>query len=294
VRQCGIMLKKFLRNISRPKNLTLNSFYPDMKRIFIISLLIPLFFNSCLHKKESNPGSKKNLLIIADEWPQMDVLEDRLNKLDYYVIKKVEQDQIDSDLSGFDFVFMYVHKTLISNTENALINFTNNGGSLIVLHHGIASAKMDNPKWLHFLGVELFPRDHEKYPWGVLSETTHTMVNLNPGHFITSKGIKYEKIISFDSEYDTVYKGKYNAFDLLSTEIFINQQFIGDQHQILFGFSNEDGSRMQPTSGWYKQAGKGRIFYYQAGHSESDYEDPNFFRILLNTLEWTPETIGNK
>jgi hypothetical protein len=188
---------------------------------------------------------------------------------------------------------MYVHKTLTGNTESALINFTNNGGSLIVLHHGIASAKMDNQGWLNFLGIELFPRDHEKYPWGVLSETTHTMVNLNPGHFITSKGIQYEKIISFDAEYDTIYKGEYSAFDLPSTEIFLNQQFIGDQHKILFGFCNEDGSRMQTTSGWYKQAGKGRIFYYQAGHSVADYENPNFFRILVNTLEWTPEAIGN-
>ncbi len=51
-----------------------------------------------------------------------------------------------------DFVFMYVHKPLLVNTENALINYTTDGGSLSVLHHGIASAKMENPKWLDFSG----------------------------------------------------------------------------------------------------------------------------------------------
>lgn len=53
-----------------------------MKHIFLVSILVPFLFNSCMHKKDSNPGSQKNILIIADEWPQMDVLVDRLNKFD--------------------------------------------------------------------------------------------------------------------------------------------------------------------------------------------------------------------
>ncbi len=262
-----------------------------MKTILILNLLLPLLLNSCSEKKDSNSSNQMNILIIADEWPQMDLLAERLVKYDNYLIRKSEQDQIESDLSGFDFIFMYVHKSLSVNTENALINYTTDGGSLIVLHHGIASSKMKNPKWLDFLGVELFPRDHKQYPWGVLSETTHTMVNLYPGHFITSNGIHYEKTITFHSEYEPIYKGAYGAFDLHHTEIFLNQHLVGDQHKVLFGFSSEDGSRMQPTSGWYKKEGNGRVFYYQAGHSVSDFENQNYLRILFNTLQWLPEPI---
>ena len=243
-------------------------------------LIIPLLFISCTQKK---------IMIIADEWPQMDAMAARLGEYTDYDIHKAEQDQIDFDLSAFDFVFMYIHKPIVRDAEKAFIDFTNGGGSLIVLHHGIASSKMQNPAWLDFLGIELFPGDHQKFPWDVIGQTTHTMVNLYPGHFITSNGIKYDKTIPFHSEYDTIFQGNYPAFDLHDTEIFINQRLKDDQTKVLFGFKSADGSRMQPTSGWYKQSGKGRIFYYQAGHSLADFENSNFITVLLNTLEWKPD-----
>lgn len=246
----------------------------------ILILILPLLFFSCAQKK---------IMIIADEWPQMDAMAARLDEYADYDIQKAEQDQIDFDLSEFDIVFMYIHKPIILDVERAFIDFTNAGGSLIVLHHGIASSKMQNPSWLDFLGIELFPRDHQKFPWGVIAQTTHTMVNLYPGHFITSNGIKYDKTIPFQSENDTIFHGKYQAFDLTDTEIFLNQRLKDDQIKVLFGFKSDEGSRMQPTSGWYKQSGKGRIFYYQAGHSVADFENPNFIRVILNTLEWQPD-----
>lgn len=252
-----------------------------MKALLVITLLIPFMLNGY---------TQQHILIIADEWPQMDLMAKKIMENDHSLIQKSEQDQIASDLSGFDFVFMYVHKPLYHHAEQILINYATEGGSLIVLHHGIASAKMQNPAWLGFLGIQLFPRDHQQYPWGVLSDTTHTMVNLFPGHFITGNGIHYEKRIPFYSEYDTIYRGVYEAFDLRHTEIFLNQHFTGERHNILFGFSTADGSRMQPTSGWYKKTGKGWVFYYQAGHSITDFENQNFMRILLNTLQWYPES----
>ena len=235
-------------------------------------------------------AEEKKLLIIADTWPQMDVLAEGLMKHGDYIINKANEDEIESDLSAFDFVFMYIHKTISPRTERALIDYTMNGGSLIVLHHGISSSNMKNPQWLDFLGIELFPRDHQEYPWGVLANLTYSMVNLYPGHFITSNGIKYEKTTTFNSEYDSIYVGEFRAFQLINTELFLNQRFKkDDQRTILFGFRTEDGSRSQPTSGWYSQKGKGRVFYYQPGHAVSDYMNPNFLKILLNTLEWEPE-----
>jgi hypothetical protein len=232
-------------------------------------------------------AQKNKVLIISDTWPQMDVLADGLTEHGY-IINKADEEEIESGLSGFDFVFMYIHKTHSPRTERALIDYTMNGGSLIVLHHGISSSKMKNPQWLDFLGIELFPRDHKEYPWKVLANLTYSMVNLHPGHFITSNGIKYEKITTFNSEYDSIYDGTFSSFQLINTELFLNQRFKDDQRTILFGFRTEDGSRIQPTSGWYSQKGKGMVFYYQAGHEVSDYKNSNFLKVLLNTLEWTP------
>ena len=41
---------------------------------------------------------------------------------------------------------------------------------------------------------------------------------------------------------------------------------------------------MQPTSGWYQKVGKGWLFYYQPGHSITDFENENFQQILINTI----------
>lgn len=259
-----------------------------ISHILLLSLLIPLLANSSSGEMDYNSGKQIKILIVADQWSPMDLLAERLIEHRNCLIQKSKEDQIDPDLSGFDFVIVYVHEILPADTERALICYATDGGSLIVLHHSIASAKMNNPEWLDFLGIQLFPRDHKEYPWGVLNDTTHTIVNLCPGHFLTSNGMNYMETTTFHSEYDTIYQGVYESFDLHHTEIFLNQRFVGDQHNILFGFSTENGSRMQPTGGWYKNAGKGRVFYYQAGHSVSDFENQNFLQIFLNTLKWQP------
>ena len=73
--------------------------------------------------------------------------------VDYY-IQKAEQDEIGFNLTGFDFVFMYVYKPIVRDAEKALIDFTNGGGSLIVLHHGIYPA-FDLPDTEIFLNQRL-------------------------------------------------------------------------------------------------------------------------------------------
>jgi hypothetical protein len=219
----------------------------------------------------------------------MDSLATRLGEHAGYDIQMAEQDKVGTGLSAFDYVFMYVHKPLIPEVENALIGYARRGGSLFVLHHGIASAKLENPEWLEFLGIELFPGDHDRYSWGVIHHATHTMVNLNPGHFITTNGIRYEKETLFHSEFEPIFQGTFPAFDLSDTEIFLNQIPKDEQIEVLFGVTDGKGSIMQPTSGWYRETGKGRVFYYQAGHSVEDYGNPNFIRVLLNTLEWDPD-----
>lgn len=252
---------------------------PSFKFLLVLIVLIPISISAF--------AQKNKVLIVSDTWPEMDVLADGLVKQGY-LVSKTSEEELQSDLSDFDFVFMYVHVTHSPRTTQVLIDYTINGGSLIVLHHGISSSKMKNPQWLDFLGIQLYPRDHQEYPWKVLANLTYFMVNLNPGHFITSNGINYEKVVSFKSEYETNYDGEFDAFQLFNTELFLNQRFTDDQRTVLFGFRTEDGSRVQPTSGWYSQKGKGTVFYYQAGHAASDYKNPNFLQVILNTLEWEP------
>ena len=144
-------------------------------------------------------NSKRNsrLLIVADEWKHMHVLADLL-KTHGYEVQCVEQIRLDSDLSQYAGVFMYIHRTFEPHAEKALIDYAKNGGRLIVLHHGIASGKVENPEWLCFTGIYIAAKDDLNCPWRVV-RGTHTLVNLQPNHYITSHNVEYDRMIDYQS-----------------------------------------------------------------------------------------------
>ncbi len=254
------------------------------KQIFLLTIVVLSIFLSV----SCNQKGKTKILIVADEWSQMHALAREINEDKKFEIDSVGQENFPQDLKEYDFVFMYLHKVLEDKTETALINYAKQGGTLIVLHHGIASAKIKNPGWLEFLGIKLYPAE-EQYGWKVLQHTTHTLVNLSPNHFITTHKISYNKSIQFQSDYSEELKGEYPVFDLPDTEIFVNQRFTDiNKKKILFGFIAEEAQIMQPTSGWYQKTEKGWLFYFQPGHQIADFQNKNFKQIMLNTLEWKP------
>jgi len=254
------------------------------KQIFLLTIVVL----SILLSVSCNRKGKSKILIVADEWPQMHALAREINEDNKFEIDSTGQETLPQYLKEYDFVFMYLHKVLEEKTEKALINYANQGGTLIVLHHGIASAKMKNPTWLEFLGIKLYPAE-EHYGWRVLQHSTHTLVNLSPNHFITTNKILYDKRVHFQTDYSAELKGEYPAFDLPDTEIFVNQRFTDiNKKNILFGFIAEDAHVMQPTSGWYQKTGEGWLFYFQPGHQIADFQNKNFKQVILNTLEWKP------
>lgn len=240
--------------------------------------------------------ARPTLLLLSEDWNHpaglkypLYTLANILTKTGKFQIDRLTYQDVKSDLKEYDFVIMYIHKKLTGKVEKALINYVKAGGKMIILHHGIASSKMKNPMYLEFVGIRLYHRQHKKYPWKVLNNKTYTMVNLYPGHFITTRGICYNRLLPFATDYPESPRGTFQGFDLLTTEVFINQRFVPNYGRtILYGFSIEKDTLMQPTAGWYKQIGKGWLFYYQPGHNVSDYENPNFLQVLLNTLEWQP------
>jgi trehalose utilization protein len=237
------------------------------------------------------------LLIVADEWNPMCVLAEFLRTREAYEVRCVEQNYLEPDLSGYAGVFMYVHRTFHTHVEAELIDYAQKGGSLIILHHGIASGKVENPEWLRFTGVYMASTEDSEYPWRV-AVGTHTLVNLQPNHYITSHKVNYDRMIEYRSSDLPSVSGKYPALDLHGSEVYLNQHFIdGREKTVLFGFhliDEETGEVvMQDRSGWYKRAEKGWIFYLQPGHGESDFRNQNYAQIVLNCLIWKPG-IGRK
>ena len=248
---------------------------------------------SFLHLCIAAPVAAESVLIVADEWPQMDVLADYLHGKGGYDIEKVEQDELPTDLSGYDGVFQFVHGTLKDGPAQALMDHAENGGRLIVIHHGISSAKTKTKGWLSFLGMELDRSTNAKHPYGWVHGVSLTLVNLNPNHYITSHNVTYQREIEYQSSDQPSKPVELPALEFRNTEVFLNHQFAdGRAKTVLFGFHYKDPKSgkvyMQDRSGWFKRAGRGHVFYFQPGHAVSDFENRDYCQILLNCLTWNP------
>lgn len=241
-------------------------------------------------------SSKPSVLLLADAADELPTLARRLDA-EGYRVERSDQKNVKTPFDRFHAVVVYVHRPLTKPIETALIDYAQAGGRLLALHHAIASAKMANPKWLAFLGVSIAPRNAAKYPWYVSADITYTMVNLAPGHFITTHGLTYEKEVDYVSPDLPKLKGKFPAFDLPHTELFHHQcSTDGDAKTILFGYRLDSPlpadaprglARMEDAAGWCKRTGKGWTFYLQPGHAEHDFDNANLMQIILNCLAWS-------
>lgn len=244
---------------------------------------------------DEQASDRSAVLLVADHMGELPTLTSLLEKNGYNVTFR-PQKEIETPLTSYAAVFVYVHQILTPRAETALVDYAKEGGRLIVIHHGLASAKANNPKWLDLLGVKFYSRNDEKYPWCVTEPTTFCMVNLKPDHYITSHKIQYDKTVEYTSQDRADLTGTFPAFDIPHTEVYHNMRSTdGDTKVILFGSKFEaakddpDAAKkpaMEETGGWYKPAERGWVFYFQPGHSEADYRNPTFAQILLNTVSW--------
>ncbi len=255
-----------------------------MFRIFTVLMILGLIVM---------PGYAKELLIVHDEWETIEDFAGYLEKeAGYNVTQTVEKD-FPEELKKFDAIIMYIHGGMTSKCAQGLIAYAENGGRLLVLHHGIASNKNKTPEWLKFLGIHLNREEGTENYYEWIEEITSNFVNLHPNHYITSHNVTYDKKVSYTSSDTPSLPGEFPALELHETEVYINHQFTdGREKTVLFGFRYEDAKTgkviMQDRSGWYKPVKKGLLFYLQPGHSKTDFANPNFAQIVRNCLTWTP------
>lgn len=267
-----------------------------LARVTIIALaFVAVFSNGPFVRADESPT--RSVLIVGDKADEIPALKDMLSK-NGYDVEQAAQKTMDADLADYDAVIVYIHSVIVSEVEHNLIDYVNGGGRMLVIHHAIASAKWNNPKWLELVGIKMAPRNDPARPWKVSGPVgvNHTMVNLKPGHFITSNGIEYEREVDYVSPDDPDLKGRFKAFDIPETEIFHHQTHTDrDKKTILFGYRFEDAETdatvMEDTSGWYKPVGRGHLFYLQPGHENRDFNHPQFGQVMRNCLDWE---IGKK
>ncbi len=253
----------------------------------VVSLAV-LFFVT------SSPSGAERILIVQDELPQMEFLAKLLQEKSRYQAEVKTQAEMPPEILGYKAVIVYIHGRLFEEAEKAFIAYAKGGGKLILLHHSISSGKRQNKYWFDFMGVKLPEGDWEKGGYKWIEPVGQTVVNINPGHYITSNEVKYEGKISFESE--KVKKARYPCFALKqNSEVYLNHTFCdGGEKTLLLGFIYEGegtgGKKvMQNTSGWLKKTGKGWLIYLQPGHLLEDFKCEAYQQIILNAIQWKPD-----
>ncbi|MFC2126131.1 ThuA domain-containing protein [Bacteroidota bacterium] len=238
------------------------------------------------------------VLIIQDELEQMEVLSTFLHENDEGVkIDIVDQDHLPGKISKYNVVILYLHFKLFETTEKKVIEFTKNGGRLIVLHHSISSGKAKNPDFFPFLGIQLDGTDKSNDPelpgagYAWREGVTFTLVNLNPEHFVTTNQVEWGEKIYYIPSNPGLHATAYPTISLPDSEVYLNHKFIpGDDKVILMGLKfydiRNDQLFMQDRASWYKSSGKGDIFYFMPGHSSLEFHNPNFSQMILNAINY--------
>lgn len=230
------------------------------------------------------------ILIVADEFPAMQFLAGKLKSEENIESRLVWQTNMPANFAAFEAVIVYIHKDLSPKAEEAFIDYAENGGKLVVLHHSISSGKRKNARWFSFLGVSLPEGDVSAGGYKWIEGITWSDVNLAPTHFIMTNKVDYPERIIYESM-KASRRDTLPGFTLEKSEVYLNHVDLGSR-TVLMGLKYVDAKAgatyMQSTSGWIKPAGKGWVVYLMPGHTQRDFENSAYGRIVLNAVIYKP------
>lgn len=271
--------------------------------LFSLLLLLVSTLSFGCAAETGDPSQK--VLIVQDEIPQMEVLSDFLTRKGELTMAIVEQAEMPDDLSNYRAVLVFIHGDLREPAEKSFIDYTRNGGRLVVLHHSISSGKAVNDYYFDFLGIRLDNPDESAgpvepgggYGWRHQetdgSGVTLTLVNLQPEHYITTHEITWPDTVTYTpSDFPSVER-TYPSISLEDSEVYLNHKFTdGRAKTVLLGFKYYDDRVdhlfMQDRAGWIKKQGSGEVVYLMPGQNASDYENARVAQMVLNAVQWKP------
>jgi len=170
------------------------------------------------------------------------------------------------DLLAYDTVVLYDMPMAITEPQKAgFRSLFDRGIGLVVLHHSLV-AYQHWPEYEEVVGGKYLTSEERSGDKVVPSSNYHEglevpIVIVATNHPITA-GIHDFTI------HDEIYTGVRVQPDV--TPLFITT------HEL---------NRGRPM-GWYRQQGKSRVVYLQLGHGPEAYSNPNYRRLLANSIRW--------
>ncbi len=247
----------------------------SLRALFLFCCLSPVFCRA------------QGVLIVADEFHAMQVLAANLEADSKAQTRIIGQTEIPQSMASYRAVMVYLHGELQPAAEHKLIQYANEGGDLIVLHHSISSRKRENKDWFNFLHVQLPAGSFADGGYAYFAPVMYQAVNLAEGSPLM-KGVSFDGTVSFTNP-ATDKERKLPGTTFPDTEVYVNHVLTG-QRTLLLGMKYTDPKTnkvyMQDTAGWMLPAGKGVVFYFMMGHRTEDFENAAYRRLLRNAVEY--------
>jgi hypothetical protein len=233
------------------------------------------------------PLRAAEVLIVADEFPAMQVLADQLKAEEGLASRIVKQTEMPRDLTPFRAIIVYIHRSLNAPAEKAMLAYLHKGGRLVALHHSISSGKRTNENWFATLGVDLPKGDvtNGGYQW--IEGVTIEVANLAPDQFVTTNKVQYPDMIAPVVRAGEAISAPLPGIRLPESEVYLNHVLSGERTILLaLKYTDAKSGRtwMQRTAGWTRAVGQGRLYYFMPGHSVRDFENPAYTRIVMNAV----------
>jgi len=161
-------------------------------------------------------------------------------------------------------VFYHMWQKITDEQAKVFADCIKEGKPLVALHHSICAFD-DWPEYFNIIGGKYFHKpttvNGKEYAACSYIHDIHFKAKVTDSKNPITKGVK-----DFDL-FDETYKGYYveeGVTPLLTT----------------------DEPSSTPVIGWTKIYGKARVVTLQSGHDVPTFENPNFRRLLKNSIEW--------
>jgi type 1 glutamine amidotransferase len=178
---------------------------------------------------------------------------------------------------SFDAVVFYdTMEEIDDGQKKAFLDLVAEGAGLVFLHHSLCSYQ----------------------EWDAFSETIGGKYRMNPGTRFGSpvpassyvEGVDLRLSVADPNHPVTAGLSEFTLRD----EAYENIEVLPDAHPLLFadGPSAESGkTRDSRVAGWWMPAGPSRIVALEPGHDRNAFGDPNFRKLLYQSVEWVARRV---
>jgi type 1 glutamine amidotransferase len=161
-------------------------------------------------------------------------------------------------------VFYHMWQKISPEQEKIFADCIREGKPVVALHHSICAYDEWEEYW-HILGGKYFHKpavvDGKEYAAGTYIHDVHFTVNVKDKNNPVTGGLNDFEI------FDETYKGYYVAKEV--TPVLTTTD-----------------TTSTPVIGWTKNYGKSRIVVLQSGHATPTFQNPDFRKLLKQSIEW--------